>query len=253
MINKEIIKNNFSRYARYYDRYSAVQNLCALELINRIKREDFDNILDIGCGTGNYTRLLRHKFPLARIKAIDISQEMIEVAKRKLQNARIEFMVADAEAIDLGECFDFISANASLQWFDNLKKALSRYKRFLNKNGVILFSIFGPRTFYELNKSLNVFGKNTLVTSSNFSKIEKIRKILKSLFKKVVVEQRIYKERYNSLSELLKKIKYSGIRGNSINRGIWTPQTIYNLEKIYKNNYKDIVVTYEVFFCKGLI
>lgn len=254
MINKETVKKNFSKYARYYDRYCTIQNLCASRLISKIKKNGFDRILDIGCGTGNYTRLLRDEFPKARIKAIDISPEMIEVAKEKLQDRMIEFIVSDGEAIDLDEQFGLISSNVSFQWFEDLEKTLSRYEGLLDEKGVILFSIFGPFTFYELNKSLKeLAGKDMGISAHNFFERTKIKKILKQFFKTTDAEQRIYKERYSSLSELLKKIKYTGARGDGVpGKGFWTPNMLKDLEDIYIKKYRDITATYQIFFCKGI-
>jgi len=254
MTNKEIIKKNFSRCASYYDRYSTIQNLCALGLIEKIEEGVFDRILDVGCGTGNYTKLLRERFPGASIKAIDISPAMIETARDKLKNDVIEFITGDGEAIDFKECFDLISSNASFQWFENLEETLSRYKRLLDKNGVILFSTFGPLTFYELEESLKeLSGGDIAISSGNFFEKNRIEEMLRHLFRKIEVEQKLYKEGHSSLSELLEKIKYTGARGNGVGKmNFWTSKTINDLEKIYMRKSKDIVATYQVFFCKGV-
>jgi malonyl-CoA O-methyltransferase len=254
MIDKALIKNSFSKYARHYDRYSAIQNLCASKLITKIKGDNFGKILDIGCGTGNYTKLLRDKFPNSKIKAVDISPEMIEVAKEKLNDKNVEFIIADGETIDLSEQFDLISSNASFQWFGSLEVSLSTYKRLLVDNGVILFSTFGPLTFLELDEAIKkLAGKDTKISSSNFFEEVKIEKILKSFFSDVEIEQKIYKESYSSLSGLLKMIKYTGTRGSGIGRnGFWTNGMMDNLEKIYKGNSNEITATYQILFCKGV-
>jgi malonyl-CoA O-methyltransferase len=256
MVDKEIIKRNFSRCAPFYDKYSTVQNLCALELISQVETNvnNLNRILDIGCGTGNYTRLLRIKFPQAIVKAIDISPEMIKIAKRKLQNEAIELIVADGESIDLRERFDLISSNVSLQWFENLKLTLLKYRQLLNENGLIAFSIFGSDTFFQLNESLQELFKNDIqINSFNFFSQSKLEKILKSLFKKNSVQEKIYQERHNSLSEFLQKIKYTGARGSGLNkRKLWTPKTMDRLEKIYREKAKGIIVTYQVFFCRAM-
>ena len=254
MIDKELVKHNFSKYARYYDRYSTIQNLSASKLISKVEGDFFDRILDIGCGTGNYTKLLREKFPKARIKAIDISSEMIEVAKEKLHGQDIEFIIDDAETIDPQGQFDLISSNASFQWFENLECALSRYAAFLKKGGVILFSIFGPATFHELDKALKeLSGKKTSINSCNFCDKPEMEKILKRILKNTDVERKIYRQNYNSLTELLKNIKYTGTRGNGADaKNLWTPKMIRNLEKIYMRRSKRITATYQIFFCKGV-
>ncbi|MFH0731556.1 MAG: malonyl-ACP O-methyltransferase BioC [Candidatus Omnitrophota bacterium] len=251
-MNKEAIRRNFSKYAGYYDQYCNIQNACAQELIGKLNGAHFNNILDIGCGTGNYTKFLREKFPKAAIKAIDISENMIEIAKLKLSGDNIEFIVADAETIDLDAGFDLLSSNASLQWFENLESALIKYKELLAAGGVALFSVFGPNTFHELDESLKqVFGKSKSISSYNFLEKRKIEAVLSGLFNEIQIEQKIYTEKHASLTDLLKKIKYTGTRGNGA-RTLWSIGTLSRLEDVYKKKFNDITATYEVFFCKAV-
>ncbi len=207
MIDKKVIKTNFSKYAKVYDRYSTIQALSAARLIKKINRRGFKNILDIGCGTGNYTALLKDRFPGAQVKAVDISGEMIKISKDKFKSSYIEFITADAEKIDFNEGFDLISSNATFQWFENLEAALKRYAKILNKNGLIIFSIFGPRTFCELAGSLEEFSKQSpAIAASGFLNRTKIESMMKNTFRNVKVQEEIYKENYGSLKDLLKKI-----------------------------------------------
>lgn len=254
MIDRATIKKNFSRYARYYDRYSTIQNLCGVRLISKIETNGFEKILDVGCGTGNYTKLLREKFPMATIRAIDISPAMIEVAKEKLQGEKIEFIAADGETINLENRFDLISSNATFQWFKDLEKTLLIYRSLLSKRGIILFSTFGPLTFCELDGALKELSeKHAAISSCNFFEKMRLEKILKRLFDDVELERKLYKRKYSSLSEFLKNIKYSGTRGNGTDtKGVWTPKAMYDLEKMYVKKFKNIVATYEVLFCKGV-
>ncbi|UCD55755.1 MAG: malonyl-ACP O-methyltransferase BioC [Candidatus Omnitrophota bacterium] len=254
MNNKEIIKRNFSRYARYYDNYSDIQDCCGLKLIGKLNSDGFGNILDVGCGTGNYTGLLRKRFPLAKIKAVDISGEMIEIARKKLQDKQIEFAVRDAEKIDSKDPLDLITSNVSFQWFVDLEKALLNYKKSLKPGGAVLFSTFGPLTFYELNNALKeLFKEKKEINSRRFLEKIRITKIMEGLFKKVEIEEETFKESHVSLRELLKKIKYSGIRGSGVNtKNFWVSERIDKLENIYKKKFDGIVATYQVFMCKGV-
>ncbi len=244
---KNIIKLNFSKYAKCYDEYANIQKHCALKLISKIKRNGINKILDIGCGTGIFTELLREKFQNAEISAFDISQEMIEIAKKKLKGKQIKFFVSDAEKIPFknNEKFNLISSNASFQWFKNLEGVLSKYKEMLESDGIIFFSVFGPKTFFRLNESLKeLFGEEMEISSANF--------IEKDVFNKILIEEEMIEENYNSLFELLKKIKYTGVRGNGIkSRNLWTAGTIKKLEKIYIRRFNKLKVTYQVFYCKA--
>lgn len=252
-MNKELIRKNFSRYAGYYDKYCSVQNLCALRLISKVAGREFNDILDIGCGTGNYTKLLRDRFPSARIKAIDISGDMIRIAGNKLRDEKTEFLVADAEEIDLRERSDFITSNSCFQWFEDLEGALVKYKNLLDKNGLILFSVFGPSTFYELNASLKeIFEEGNLISSCAFLEKSRLSAILKRHFKGVIVEEEILREQHNSISELLDKIRYTGARGLGVNgRHLWTGETINELQRVYSARF-NLAATYQVFYCRAM-
>ena len=261
-----IIKLNFSKYAKSYDEYANIQKHCAAKLIRKIESgmsapNKITKILDIGCGTGIFTELLRDRFTDAEISAMDISPEMIKIAKDKLTGRQIKFITADAEKIPFksrmstanGEKFNLIGSNASFQWFENLDWTLKKYKGMLEADGILLFSVFGPQTFFALNESLKeLLGKKTAISSANFIKKEVLNKILKKYFKSVSIEEEMIEENYNTLLELLKKIKYTGVRGNGVERGnLWTAGTIRKLEKIYIRRFKELRVTYQIFYCKA--
>ncbi len=86
--------------------------------------------LDIGCGTGEFSRLLSKRFE--RVVAIDLSSNMIEVAKqRSSQFSNIDFQVTDVLHWELvAEQFDVIISIATLHHLpvgsllSNLKTAL---------------------------------------------------------------------------------------------------------------------------------
>lgn len=254
MHNKEIIKNNFSRSASQYDKYCEVQKIIAQRLIKKIPSHTFGNILDIGCGTGNYTDLLKSKFPHSNLSAIDISSNMINIAKKKLGNYNnIKFLVADAETPAFNETFDLITSNSALQWFNHLPVCLRKYKNLLQKNGQIYFSLFGPTTFIEIRKILkDFFSKELLTPTSEFITASEISNILNSIYKEVGIETELIRKEFNSLLQLFKHIKYTGTQGEGLDKKfLWTPNKVKNLEQEYRRQYKTIRVTYEVIFCEG--
>lgn len=250
MSNRNTIEKNFSRCAKYYDSYSEIQQRLASKLIANMGTREFEKILDIGCGTGNYTRLLRNRFPSSTVKALDMSPEMLDVAKRKLQNEQIEFIVADAETTVINEHFDLITSNACFQWLDSFELTLLKYKDLLVPDGIIMFSMFGPLTFYELSESLReLFKKDMPISSTSFITPAMVEKILRKYFEQVRVEVQIIKETYASLWQLLNTIKFTGARGMGICSTRIGKGAITELERIYKERFNDIVATYQVFYC----
>ncbi len=212
-----MIEKNFSRCAHTYDEYADIQYLAAGDLIKETPDRDFRNILEIGCGTGNYTVLLREKFKDVPIKALDRSKDMIKIAKKKLEGKRIEFVIADAEQLELNEKFDLITSNAALQWFRDLDLSIIKYKDALTEDGVLSFSVFGPRTFWELGYSLGkAAARDIAISAAHFLGKDRIDEILRAHFREIIIKERIIKETFSSLTELLNKIKCSGVRGEAL-------------------------------------
>lgn len=252
-MDKNTVKKNFSRFAPYYDRYSSVQDHCASRLISKLGERTFSSILDIGCGTGNYTALLRKAFPDAAIKALDISKDMVSVAEKKLGNKNVDFSVRDAEAINYKRKFDLVSSNAVLHWFNNTKNTLANYSEMLTEDGVIAFSTFGPETFRELDASLKeFFDEDVSVIANTFYDKDYLTGIMERFFRNVRAETEVYKERYDSLTTLLKRIKYTGTRGAAANGNFWTKKTMSGLDKIYRRRFREIRATYQIFYLRGV-
>lgn len=252
MKTKDTIKRNFDRSARYYDKYSGIQDQVATRLIAALGADEFTEIVDIGCGTGTYTKLLRQRFPSAKIKAIDISDEMIKLAEEKLSHEKTEFIAADAETAVFDQNFDLITSNACLQWFGDFEKAVTGYRDSLEENGTILFSVFGPQTFQELGLSLKkLYDFDTELSSNEFLDENSVTQILEKHFGRVSVTSETVKHRYDSLWQLLETIKYTGTRGSGINGKILKKSQIAELEKVYNDDFSAIVATYQIFYCKA--
>lgn len=253
-MDKEQIKRNFSRYANTYDDYASVQKKTADKLMNEVdlSSEKSSNILEIGCGTGIYTKLLIEKFPYAKITAIDISPAMLNAFSEKIDH-KVKVYCKDGEESILLEKYDLITANASMQWFNDLKRSLVRFKKMMNRNGKIIFSIFGPKTFYELaytlKKSANI---NENIVSESFISKGELYNIGRKIFNDFSLKEEMIIEEYSSLAELLKKIKYTGASSGiskkfTLNRGI-----LNNLERDYQEKYDSIRASYQIFFCRAL-
>ena len=52
----------------------------AMDLLARVPLEAPERLVDLGCGTGSATRLLRQRWPVADILGVDNSPEMLREA-----------------------------------------------------------------------------------------------------------------------------------------------------------------------------
>jgi malonyl-CoA O-methyltransferase len=250
MIDKSFVKENFSRCAKVYDQYASIQVKVASLLISVLEKRLFTNILEIGCGTGIFTLLLKAKLKKGGcFVAVDLSEKMIQVAKRKVGN-KVKFIVGDGERIGFRRRYDLVASNAVFQWFENLEGALSLYRELLRKGGWILFSVFGPKTFFELAYSLKKETKKTIPAEA-FIGSERLTAVMKRNFKEVEMREEILREEYPSLMDLLRKIRYTGEGGGCIRR-IFPLSTIQRMEKSYMDRFGKIEVTYQVFLFRGI-
>ena len=107
-----------------YLRYERERTQPSLDLVSRISLESPEEIIDLGCGPGNSTRVLRERWPKAHIIGIDSSQAMIEKARQS--STEIEWRVADVETWSARDHFDIMFANASLHWITGHEALLPR-------------------------------------------------------------------------------------------------------------------------------
>jgi malonyl-CoA O-methyltransferase len=153
---KQGIRRNFARRACSYDRHACMQRLMAQGLVAEVgpSLARARCILEIGCGTGYLTQLLRQANGKARLTSLDLDAALVEAARRRLgPEAGVDWLVADGETPIRGE-YDLIIANATFQWFTRPGETLAVYYRNLVSGGVLAFSTLGPGTFQELADAL---------------------------------------------------------------------------------------------------
>ena len=86
----------------------------ALDLAARIPLESPDHVVDLGCGTGNVTRLLAEHWPNADVYGVDSSSEML--AQARARDSRIHWQQADIASWSADGRPDLIYSNAVLHW-----------------------------------------------------------------------------------------------------------------------------------------
>jgi malonyl-ACP O-methyltransferase BioC len=259
-IQKQAIRQKFSRAADSYDDYAKVQTGVARKLAVKLALPDAEpgirTILEIGCGTGNFTALLAAKFPAARIVALDFSPEMLVVARRKPLNNNVEFLCAEGEAF-LGtapeKSFDLVAANGSMQWFSDIERALHNISRILTPGGTMSCTLFGPRSLQELGKGLQAVRvlSNNLAARS-FPARERLLRALHKNFQDCSIEEELIVREYKSAHDLLLHLKKTGTSGwQQKTQQPLTPSRINQLDEWFQKTYGTCRVTYQIFFLQG--
>ncbi len=102
--------------ANLYLKFGDERTQPAIDLVSRVNLEAPQSIIDIGCGPGNSTAVLRARWPRARLIGLDSSPDMIEAAHKDFPGG--EWLVGDAAqwAATAPTTHDLVFSNAALQW-----------------------------------------------------------------------------------------------------------------------------------------
>ena len=115
----------------------------------------WDNVLEIGCGTGTISECIAEQG--ASITIIDISEKAIEIAEEQFQDksVKINCVVMDAENLKFNDhTFDLVYGSGILHHL-SIEKAIVEIKRVLKKDGrAIFYEPLGHNIFINIFRSL---------------------------------------------------------------------------------------------------
>ena len=151
--DKRQVAASFSRAAESYDSVAALQRNVGRQLLAQLPATITpERWLDLGCGTGYFSRALGERFPATQGVALDIAQGMLQHA-RPLGGAQ-QFIAGDAERLPLqsASC-DLLFSSLALQWCADFPAVLGEAARVLRPGGVLAFSSLCVGTLQELRDS----------------------------------------------------------------------------------------------------
>jgi ubiquinone/menaquinone biosynthesis C-methylase UbiE len=130
------IREEFDRIALLMERHGSVRDVYRNYLSQQFPPH-FENALEIGCGTGEFARLLATR--ARSVVAVDLSPQMIRLAEARSANCRnIEYLQGDVMRLSLpAEGYDCIVSMATLHHLP-LGEALLKMKDALKPNGVLI-------------------------------------------------------------------------------------------------------------------
>lgn len=127
--------------SKQYLKFKAERTQPAIDLANRITVRSPTDIIDIGCGPGNSTEILKKRYPNAAVVGADNSENMLEAAREKYPD--IEFILCDAsnDLNSIGRKFDIVFSNACIQWIPDHPKLLREMMSLLKEGGELAVQI----------------------------------------------------------------------------------------------------------------
>ena len=223
---------DFGKAAQKYDEFADIQSICANKLSEfTIGISDVNSIIDIGAGTGLASVSLLKYFPNAKFTLCDISKEMIDTAKTKIENCNL--IVCDAQKYNFIDSYDICVSNMSLQWFSDLENFLNK----ISKNTrYILFSIPLKGSFENFYK---LFPDNEFLLNQ-YKSLDDINKICKNISNKIYFETQSYFKKFENPYKAAVYFRNIGsnVKGKSENASVF-----------FKNK-SEIIIEYKVLFMR---
>lgn len=134
---------SFNDYSKYYDLiYQNKDYEKEVDFLEEIFGESKPKkILEVGCGTGNYTKILFERG--YKITGVDLSEDMLKIAREK---CACKFIEGDIRDISLNEKFDASIAMFAVMGYitknSEITKALNNIHQCLKPNGIFIFDVW---------------------------------------------------------------------------------------------------------------
>jgi malonyl-CoA O-methyltransferase len=150
-LDRQRVRRGFARAAGTYDGADILQAEVRQRLLERLDWVKLTpaRILDLGAGTGRATEGLAARFPGAEIVSLDLTPQMLGVAR---QQGRAPLAVCgDARSLPLPDAsVDLVFSSLVIHWCEPLDAVFAEIRRVLRYPGLFTFATVGPDSFREL-------------------------------------------------------------------------------------------------------
>jgi biotin biosynthesis protein BioC len=219
MTDKQRISSRFSKAASSYHSAAIAQHKIAKKMINLMQgiiQIRPHKVLEIGCGTGLFTRLILQHFKPEQMVLNDLSPAMRSEVMDILTSPHI-FICADAEFYTFPNDLPLITSCSTIQWFNDLPAFFQKCTAALSDAGILAFTTFGKDNLYEINTI-------THAGLTYRSKSEIIAELSTLNYEILVAQEEQLKLYFESPMQVLAHLKQTGVTG--IKNYQWTSQKL---------------------------
>lgn len=160
MAKKEFVREMFDGIAADYDRLNHIMSLDVdkswrRKALKQIIGPEVRDILDLACGTGDFSVAIARKMPVgAHVTGVDLSEGMLAVMKEKVAaeglQEKISIRQGDGEELPFADgSFDRVTIAFGIRNFENREKGLREMLRVLRPGGrVVILELSVPQNAF---------------------------------------------------------------------------------------------------------
>ena len=170
--NVSLSRSHFDRLAGEYDTSFTRQMPTYGEMHETVLAmaalggRELRRVLELGAGTGTLTKKLLERFPRAEVTALDLSAEMLALARPKLAFAgeRVTLREADVSSADLGAGYDAVVSAIAFHHVPPRKKpaVIAAAHRALNEGGALVIGDTFKAASPQLREGLRLLNDERL-------------------------------------------------------------------------------------------
>lgn len=241
-LNKNLVAQRFAKAGQSYSEHAIVQKQICQNLAGLLKQfcpSTMSRVFEIGCGSGNLTRLITASFQIEKLILNDL---YADVKQHFNHQENLKWLIGDIETLEFPQQFDMIVSGSALQWMQDLPLLLKRCNEALVDQGWLCFSTFGSQNLREI-KELTGQGLsywsfeswNSALTHAGFE----ILHLSES-------ETQLY---FDSPKAVLQHLKATGVTATAQHR--WTKQTLQQFYQDYDRfkSAEGYSLTYHPIYC----
>jgi malonyl-CoA O-methyltransferase/biotin synthesis protein BioG len=238
-MNKQLIARCFAKAAASYEEEAAVQRLIASKmtaLLDCLPAGRCRMMLEIGCGTGIFSRMLVDRLRPEAALLNDLCPEMRERLEDLLCE-HIRFVSGDAETYPFRGQYDLVASCSAVQWFREVEGFFRRIHSLLKPEGLLAFSTFGSDNMREVTA---LTGKGLSYPSP-----EALRRMLSGGFELLHVSEEKILRTFKTPKDVLYHLKRTGVTG--FDRQRWTKAAFLQFCRDYQTrfgNEREVALTY---------
>ena len=145
------IAARFDARACDYERHAGLQRAVAERLATLLPDLQKPRVLEVGCGTGLFSRHLLARYEGGTFLFSDLAPAMLDECRRNLGDASsgVSFETALPDGPRTYATFDLVALSMSLHWFPDPGATLASLRRRIAPGGKIVYATLGPESFAE--------------------------------------------------------------------------------------------------------
>ncbi|WP_171430257.1 malonyl-ACP O-methyltransferase BioC [Acinetobacter lactucae] len=224
-LNKNLVAQRFAKAGQSYSEHAVVQKKICQNLTRLLQQfcpRTMSRVFEIGCGSGNLTRLITASF---QIEELILNDLYADVQQHFNSHESLKWLIGDVETIDFPQQLDMIVSGSALQWMQDLPRLLEHCTASLVDQGWLCFSTFGPKNLFEIKELTgqglsywSIENWNSALTQAGFE----ILHLSES-------ETQLY---FDSPKAVLQHLKATGVTATAQHR--WSKQTLQQFYQDYE-------------------